>query len=159
MTSPTVLAGAVGDRSQTIRILRSENQRLKDAAKAHVESQDEIEIPPGMLAECGIEHPVQLFEDKIKDLMHEKLESKGIVKHRDLIEYLWAETKLQAQRAYDSGKRTCWYSPVMIRWCFGLRNKLGKGSYEFLAETMSLPSGRTLGDYMSPGRGARDGII
>ena len=25
---------------------------------------------------------------------------------------------------------------IMIRWCLGLRNKLGKGSYKFLAETI-----------------------
>ena len=160
MVSPSQLQDAVNKRSLTISALREANARLRQKVTSYLEKEEEIELPLGLMEHHGVESVVELlYDDKIKKMMDEQLTQKGILQHKDLVGYLWEECKLHAERAEQSGKRSCRYSPVLLRWCLSLRNKLGKGPYDFLAQTVNFPSGRTLNDYMSPGRASQDGII
>ena len=73
--------------------------------------------------------------------------------------YLFEESYLQAKTAMKSGNRACRFSPVMIRFCIGIRDKLKKGKYEFLRKVFNLPSARTLAHYDTIGGDEPDGIL
>jgi hypothetical protein len=104
----------VNGRNAVIRMFRSRERRRQ--VQAHIAAQDEVEIDPKILEAEGVSHPAELFTDEVKRLMNEKLSSKEIVSQKEVANFLFEEQKLQAQRAQKSGKKSCRYSPVMLRW-------------------------------------------
>ena len=66
---------------------------------------------------------------------------------------------MQSRRAKKSGKKSCRYSFLMIRFAISLKLKFGKERYDFISKCFNLPSGPHLGKYKSPSVGAPDGIL
>ena len=66
--------------------------------------------------------PMNLQELATKFFDKEKISQDNIAR------YIFQETLIQAQTAIKSGNRACRYSPVMIRFCVGIRDKLKKES-------------------------------
>ena len=90
----------------------------------------------------------EVFPTNLQELAT-KYFDKEKVSQDSLARYLFEESYIQARTAIKCGNKSCRYSPVMIRFCIGIRDKLKKGKYEFLRKVFNLPSARTLTYYDS----------
>ena len=100
----------------------------------------------------------ELFPVNLQELAT-KFFDKEKISQDNLARYIFQETLIQAQTAIKSGNRACRYSPVMIRFCVGIRDKLKKGKYEFLRKVFNFPSARLLAYYDSIGGNEQDGVL
>ena len=100
----------------------------------------------------------EVFPENLQELAN-KFFIKEKISQDNLARYLFQESFIQARTAIKSGNRACRYSPVMIRFCIGIRDKLKKGKYEFLRKVFNFPSARTLAHYNSIGGNEPDGIL
>ena len=65
----------------------------------------------------------EVFPENLKELASKFFDKKNISQD-SLVQYLFQETLVQARAAIKSGNRSNRYSPVMIMFCIGFRDKL-----------------------------------
>ena len=100
----------------------------------------------------------EVFPENLQDLAN-KYFNKEKISQDNLARYLFHESFFQSRTVIKSGNKACRYSPVMIKCCIGIRDKLKKGKYEFLRKVFNFPSVFTLSHYDSIGVNEPAGII
>ena len=99
-----------------------------------------------------------LFDDDLQKLANKYFDNDEA--NDDKIQkYLFDECMLQARRARKFGKTHCRYSFLMICFAIALRLKIGMGSYDHIAKTFHLPTGRIVNKYSSPDTNSPDGLM
>ena len=76
-----------------------------------------------------------------------------------MMRYLWAESCENARINKFVHKSAVRYSPLFIRMCVMVRNKVKNGMYDFLAKTFHWPSSRTVSEYDFVGGQNLDGAM
>ena len=106
-----------------------------------------------------------IFDDRIAKFADDHLKNpqdpddNDVVSDSALQNYVFQECIMQSKRTNKSGKKSCRYSFLMIRFAISLKLKLGKGRYDFIAKCFNLPSDSHLSGYKSPSVGAPDEIL
>ena len=149
--SPSLLCHKVN------RLTQNAKRQVKKQSKAKVKAilKRTTERNGILLSTANLE---EVFPPNLKDLAN-KFSDKEKISQDNLARYLFRESFVQARTVIKSGDRSCRYSPVMIRFCIGIRDKLKKGKYEFVRKVFNLPSARTLSHYDSIGGSEPDGVL
>jgi hypothetical protein len=77
----------------------------------------------------------------------------------DIRHILFMESLKNARIAQQSGSKRMRHSPLMVRTCIKINQKLGRRDYDELAKTFFLPSQRTVDKYKTIGANEPDGIM
>ena len=64
----------------------------------------------------------EVFPSNLQDLANKFFDKEKITQDK-LARYLFHESFIQARTAIKSGNKSCRYSPIMIRFCIGIRDK------------------------------------
>ena len=107
-----------------------------------IQESEPNDMSESLMDALEIEHPAELYSDEVKQIWDNALAGETIEK-KDLAQSIFAECKLQAERAKECGKKNCRYSKPLLQLCIQIRAKLGSGRYEFLSKCTSMPSDKT----------------
>ena len=150
-TSPSLICHKIDRLANNAKIENVKRYRAKAKLILKVVTdKDGVNLSGANLEEvfpANLQHRANKFFDKEK------------ISQDNLARYLFQESYIQARTAIKSKNKACRYSPVMIRFCIGIRDKLKKGKYEFLRKVFNLPSARTLAHYDSIGGNEPDGLL
>jgi hypothetical protein len=102
-----------------------------------------VRLPDGM---------TELFDDETEKLAAQYFKQENITDD-DVSKILFFESLKNARVAQKSGSKRVRHSPLMIRFCITLNQKLGKRHWEDLAKTFHLPSQSTLAKHKSGNTG------
>ena len=81
------------------------------------------------------------------------------VSQDNMMRYFWTESCENARINKFVHKSAVRYSPLFIRMCVMVRNKVKNGMYDFLAKTFHWPSSRTVSEYDFVGGQNLDGAM
>ena len=87
------------------------------------------------------------------------VEGKELVNKHVLSRIRWNQSMEATHVATIKGKNQVLYHPIMIRFAMMLRQKLNKGTYEFVAGTLNLPSSRLIANYDSVDASSKDSVL
>ena len=149
--SPSLLSHKVDRLAQSAKY----ETKKRSKAKAKVILKMVTEKEGISLSGANLE---EVFPSNLQDLADKYFDKEKITQD-NLARYLFRESFIQARTAIKSGNRACRYSPVMIRFCIGIRDKLKKGKYKFVRKVFNLPSARILSHYDSIGGNEPDGVL
>lgn len=144
-TSPTLAQKKVESDKKTILSYRNKVFRLE----AKLQRKKGIRLPDKL---------DNLFDEETERCAHEYFKDKQ-VSDDDVSKLLFMESLKNARIAEKSGSRRVRHSPLMIRFCITLNQKLGKRQWASIAKTFHLPSQSTLSKHRSIGSHDPDGFL
>jgi hypothetical protein len=100
-----------------------------------------------------------LFSKTTQDLVDTYLDEKYTSEDHSLSQYIFGESFSRARKAQESGKQSCKYSLLFLRFALLLQMTMKQDEYDFLSKIFNLPSSRTYAKYILPGGHAPDGVL
>ena len=149
LTTPSKLLEKIGimakDRKTEIRMRSKARKKLEALSSSN--SGDVLESDY-----------LGVFGNDMESLAKKHFDSEK-VSDSSIQRYIFSECIMNARKAKANGNKSVRYSFLLLRFAISLRLKLGNDTYEYLAKTFKLPSGRTINQYAAPSTNAPDGVL
>ena len=151
-SSPSKAIERIEDIGSNLHSERKKNIYLEARIKKQTEDHG-IALKSSMYGE--------LFDKEAQVQADEIFKSKGkvLTKKQLLMKLLWNQSCEATLTGKLKGKKQVRFHPLMIRFGMMLRQKLNKGTYDFVAGTFNLPSSRTIAKYDSMDGSSPDGFL